>query len=71
MGLHAHHQIKLLNVGSASLLPIEAEDVESNQSQPRTQHSQRDQSQLFFSFKLLFSEVASKSLTILNSSSKS
>ena len=49
-GLRSHHQPKLLNVGSASLPPAEAEDVESNQPQPRTQHSLTDQSQQFFFF---------------------
>ena len=49
-GLCPHHQTKLSNVGSASLIPTEAEDVESNQSLPRTQHSLPDQSEqlLFF-----------------------
>ena len=47
-GLCPHHQTKLPNVRSESLLPAEAEDVESNQTQPRTQHSQPNQLQLLF-----------------------
>ena len=45
-GLYPHHQTKLPNVESASIPPAKAEDVESNQSQSQTQHSQPDQSQL-------------------------
>ena len=44
-GLRLHHQTKLSTVGS----PSEAEDVESNQPQPQTQHSLPDPSQLTFS----------------------
>ena len=47
-GLCSHHQTKLPNLGSASLPPAEAEDVESNQSQQRIQHSLPDQPQLPF-----------------------
>ena len=48
-GLCTHHQTKLSKVGSAPLPPAEAEDEESNQLQPRTQHSQLiNHSLLFF-----------------------
>ena len=65
-----HHQTKLPNVDSTSLPPAEAEDMESYQSQPKTQHSLPITAALL-SFKQFFSELISESLTILSSSSKS
>ena len=47
-GLRPLHQSQLPNLESASLPSAEAENVKSNQSQPRTQHSQPDQSQLLY-----------------------
>ena len=65
-GLRPYQQNKLPNVGSASLPPAEAEDVEFNQTHPLSDQPNRPIIAAFFSFKNLFSELTPESLTILN-----
>ena len=63
-GLQSHYQTKLLNVGSASLPPAEAQGGIQPITDVNPAQSTRPITAAFFSFEQLFSELISESLTI-------